>query len=57
MPEDDGDKADDIEVTPEMIEAGKLALSEYDSRYVSLENGATRVFEAMWEARRPKSEE
>lgn len=38
---------EEIEVTPEMIEAGALALMSFDSRYESCEQGAMAVFEAM----------
>ena len=37
----------EIEATPEMMEAGALALSEYDLELESLKEGATRIFRAM----------
>lgn len=38
----------DIEITPAMVEAGKLALIEYDNRFDSYEDGARQIFEAMY---------
>ena len=43
----------EIEVTPAMIEAGMLALSEYDLELESLREGATRIFRTMASARLP----
>ena len=40
-------KVDEIEITPEMIEAGALALSEYDKELESLSEGAARIFRTM----------
>ena len=37
----------EIEVTAEMIEAGALALSQYDREYETLEEGAIRIYLAM----------
>ena len=45
-----GRSGDEVEVTPEMIDAGALALSEYDRELESLEEGATRIFLAMRKA-------
>jgi hypothetical protein len=41
----------EIEITPEMIEAGARALVQYDSRFDSPEEGAAAVFDAMLDAR------
>ena len=38
---------DEIEVTPEMIEAGALALSEYTSVFDTLEDGAEKIYRSM----------
>jgi hypothetical protein len=48
----------EVEITPEMIEAGALALSEHDLELESSAEGAIRVFQAMialWPGRRPSS--
>ena len=42
----------EIEITPEMIEAGALAFSAYDSRFEPIEVAALRVFQSMVEASR-----
>lgn len=42
---------DDPEITPAMIEAGSVALSEYDPMFEGLEEGAIRIFLAMLLAR------
>mgnify|MGYP000265305677 CR=1 FL=1 len=39
---------DEVEVTPEMIEAGAEALVWRDSRVEGVEEVAERVFRAMW---------
>ena len=38
---------EEIEITPAMIEAGALALSEHTSWDATLEEGAERIFRAM----------
>lgn len=40
-------ETDEIEITPEMIEAGAVALLEYDNRFDSYKGGARVIFEAM----------
>jgi hypothetical protein len=48
--------ADEIEITPEMIEAGASELARFDRFFDTLETGAVKVFQAMLtarEARRP----
>jgi hypothetical protein len=40
----------EIEVTPEMIEAGVGMLCAYDERFVSMEEAVTAIFKAMVEA-------
>ena len=42
----------DTEITPEMIEAGAVALSEYDRELESLGEAAPRIYRAMVPARR-----
>lgn len=42
-----GQAATEIEITPEMIAAGALALARYDSDYTSLEEGAVEIISAM----------
>jgi hypothetical protein len=37
----------EIEITPEMIEAGTLALSEYHSEYESPEDAVIRIYLEM----------
>jgi hypothetical protein len=37
----------DVNITPAMIDAGALALSEYDRECETLEEAATRIFVAM----------
>jgi hypothetical protein len=37
----------EIEITPEMIEAGVIALAEYDSYMDNAEHGARTIFSAM----------
>ena len=39
--------ADEVEVTPEMIEAGVLALTEHDCRFEPDEMAVLRVFQSM----------
>lgn len=39
--------APEIEVTPEMIEAGAVAFCSFDSRFELEEDAAVRVYEAM----------
>jgi hypothetical protein len=46
------DKHEEIEITEEMVEAGAYALAEYDRKFESLEEAATRVFIAMKKAAR-----
>ena len=43
---------DDVEITPEMIEAGVSALLNHDSRFeVDYDDTIAEIFEAMWAAR------
>lgn len=44
----------EIEITPEMIEAGVAELMLFNLDYQSWEDGAERVFEAMMAARIPE---
>ena len=37
----------DIEITPEMIEAGRWELIEYDNRFKLPQDAAARIFRAM----------
>lgn len=46
---------DEVEVTPEMIKAGALELSRFNSNYQSLEDGAERIFLAMEMAHQKRS--
>ncbi len=46
-PKDEKNSADEIEVTPAMIEAGVIALRYYDWRFESEEEVVERVFRAM----------
>lgn len=41
------DEDDEIEITPEMIEAGELAFSEYDPRFEGPRDLVIRVFTRM----------
>lgn len=50
MPRQAGDTAE-IEITPEMIEAGCRALASYSERLDGDEEGACRVYRAMERAR------
>jgi hypothetical protein len=45
-----GAPADEIEITPEMIEAGTLALSKHDEEFESSDEAVVRIFRAMLEA-------
>ncbi len=45
----------EIEITPEMIKAGALALSEYTSAWDSLEDGAEKIYLRMEDARLGRS--
>jgi hypothetical protein len=48
---DQRDRPDDeIEVTPEMLAAGRLAMLSFDGRFERHEDAAERVFWAMLEA-------
>ena len=42
-----GAPEDEIEITPEMIEAGTLELASYDPEFESIEEAAKRVYRAM----------
>jgi hypothetical protein len=42
-----GAPEDEIEITPEMIEAGAIALSGYDAYLSNAECGAKEIFSAM----------
>jgi hypothetical protein len=42
-----GDRPDEIEVTPEMIEAGERAFCSYGSRFEDVIDVVVRVYEAM----------
>jgi len=42
---------EEVEVTPEMIEAGKAALSSFNTDYELLEDAVIRIYEAMASAR------
>lgn len=44
-------ETEEIEVTPEMIEAGVLELSLFNPREDMLEPTVLMIFEAMWRAR------
>lgn len=46
---------DEIEVTPEMIEAGALAYTDYDPRFEGIEDVAIRVYIAMTRVNRRKT--
>jgi hypothetical protein len=46
-----GAPIDEIEITPEMIEAGVRAFYAADQRIGSMENVVESIFEAMWAAR------
>lgn len=48
--DDKGNSTDKIEITPEMIEAGSLALAGDNRTYDNLEDGARRIFVAMVDA-------
>lgn len=50
MSADIGRKAE-VEITPAMLDAGAAALVAYDRRFDLMEEGAARVFRAMWAAR------
>jgi hypothetical protein len=41
----------EIEITPEMIDAGAIELAKFTRVFESLEDGAQRVFEAMMRAK------
>jgi hypothetical protein len=43
--------ADEIEITPEMTAAGWAAMAAHDRDFESAEEGAERIFRAMWAAR------
>jgi hypothetical protein len=43
--------APEIEITPEMLTAGELALSEFSSAFESLKDAAERIYQAMEAAR------
>ena len=47
---------DGVLVTPEMAEAGALAMTEYEPRWDTLEDGAIRIFDSMIRAKRKASE-
>jgi hypothetical protein len=50
-----GAPAKEIEVTPEMLRAGVSALCRYDSEFESREEGAERIFLAMYRASKIRS--
>jgi hypothetical protein len=41
------DSSDEVEITQEMLDAGALALSEYDSRFESDFDAVRRIFLVM----------
>jgi hypothetical protein len=43
----DANSTDEIEITPEMIEAGVSELCAYDHRFESMEGCVERIFTAM----------
>lgn len=45
----------EIEITPEMIEAGEVALSEYNTYFDSRDEAVCRIFRQMVSARRTSS--
>ena len=47
----------EIEVTPEMIEAGADALAAFNEKFSSLEDGAWYIYRAMMSARVAKNSE
>jgi hypothetical protein len=49
--------APEIEITPEMIEAGASALFDHDSRFEGEEEAVARIFRAMIMARDCRSSE
>ena len=46
-----GNPGNEIEVTPEMIEAGVEAFFPFDRRYDEIDGAIARVWRAMWMAR------
>lgn len=46
-PSPSSDPTEEIEVTPEMAEAGAAELARYTDVFDTLEDGATRIFRAM----------
>jgi len=47
-------REDEIEITPEMIEAGVYKLRRFDERFHSYERGVRDIFTAMLAARKPE---
>lgn len=48
----EAETAEESEITPEMIAAGTLAFSEYDSRFEGPEENVVRIYRAMEIAKR-----
>lgn len=44
------DKGTEVEITPEMIEAGMLEISSYNTDFETMEEAVARIFIAMIEA-------
>ena len=48
---------DQIEITPEMIEAGRYVLSEFDPEFADRDAFIRQIFEKMLAARDPTAED
>jgi hypothetical protein len=53
--ENEGRSTNEIEIAPEMIEAGARELASYPHGSESLEEGATRIFRAMMMTRKDRA--
>ena len=51
MPDKGPEEHEEIEITPEMIEAGIGALVAYNPKFDLEEDGARRIFTAMFKAK------
>jgi hypothetical protein len=51
MPDMVASDSTEFEITPEMINAGILALLQFDSRLENEEDAVTDIFSAMWKAK------
>lgn len=49
--ENEGNSTDEIEITPEMVEAGKIALAAYSPYFHLEEEGVIAIYMAMASAR------